>query len=83
MHPVHYQCSRSGKLGFLLMLPGFISCVSLCISCLSVYKLPNNSLFLPQCTVEFLWTHTTESMCVGYMSANDRKARVRTSQPDR
>ncbi|XP_067277427.1 threonine aspartase 1 isoform X2 [Pseudorasbora parva] len=26
--------------------------------------------------VEFLWSHTTESMCVGYMSAQDSKARV-------
>ncbi|XP_047672521.1 threonine aspartase 1 isoform X4 [Tachysurus fulvidraco] len=30
--------------------------------------------------VEFLWTHTTESMCVGYMSANDRKARAHISR---
>jgi hypothetical protein len=27
--------------------------------------------------VEFLWSHTTESMCVGYMSAQDGKAKVR------
>lgn len=27
-------------------------------------------------TVEFLWSHTTESMCVGYMSAQDSKAKV-------
>uniref|UniRef100_A0A8C5MK28 Taspase 1 n=1 Tax=Leptobrachium leishanense TaxID=445787 RepID=A0A8C5MK28_9ANUR len=26
--------------------------------------------------VEFLWSHTTESMCVGYMSAQDGKAKV-------
>ncbi|CAB1311723.1 unnamed protein product [Coregonus sp. 'balchen'] len=25
--------------------------------------------------VEFLWSHTTESMCVGYMSAQDGKAK--------
>ncbi|XP_062864384.1 threonine aspartase 1 isoform X2 [Trichomycterus rosablanca] len=30
--------------------------------------------------VEFLWTHTTESMCVGYMSAHDRKARTHISR---
>jgi len=30
-------------------------------------------------TVEFLWSHTTESMCVGYMSAQDSKPRVRSS----
>uniref|UniRef100_A0A8C1J2F9 Taspase, threonine aspartase, 1 n=1 Tax=Cyprinus carpio TaxID=7962 RepID=A0A8C1J2F9_CYPCA len=29
--------------------------------------------------VEFLWSHTTESMCVGYMSAQDSKARVSSS----
>uniref|UniRef100_A0A8C6I225 Threonine aspartase 1 n=1 Tax=Mus spicilegus TaxID=10103 RepID=A0A8C6I225_MUSSI len=26
--------------------------------------------------VEFLWSHTTESMCVGYMSAQDGKAKL-------
>uniref|UniRef100_A0ABI7XF24 Taspase 1 n=1 Tax=Felis catus TaxID=9685 RepID=A0ABI7XF24_FELCA len=31
--------------------------------------------------VEFLWSHTTESMCVGYMSAQDGKAKV-TLQTD-
>ncbi|XP_053746416.1 threonine aspartase 1 isoform X3 [Panthera pardus] len=28
--------------------------------------------------VEFLWSHTTESMCVGYMSAQDGKAKRET-----
>eukprot|EP00064_Thunnus_orientalis_P000433 superscaffoldBa00000022_g434 len=28
--------------------------------------------------VEFLWSHTTESMCVGYMSAQDSKAKFET-----
>ncbi|TRY56021.1 hypothetical protein DNTS_013853, partial [Danionella cerebrum] len=33
--------------------------------------------------VEFLWSHTTESMCVGYMSAQDSKARAsRPTFPD-
>ncbi|XP_063104749.1 threonine aspartase 1 isoform X2 [Cavia porcellus] len=27
--------------------------------------------------MEFLWSHTTESMCVGYMSAQDGKAKVK------
>ncbi|KAJ4949025.1 hypothetical protein JOQ06_020544 [Pogonophryne albipinna] len=27
--------------------------------------------------VEFLWSHTTESMCVGYMSAQDSKAKMK------
>lgn len=30
----------------------------------------------PSLAVEFLWSHTTESMCVGYMSAQDGKAKV-------
>lgn len=30
--------------------------------------------------VEFLWSHTTESMCVGYMSAQDSKARTHISR---
>lgn len=30
----------------------------------------------PHPAVEFLWSHTTESMCVGYMSAQDSKAKV-------
>lgn len=32
--------------------------------------------------VEFLWSHTTESMCVGYMSAQDSKAKVSRSRPE-
>ena len=31
----------------------------------------------PSLAVDFLWSHTTESMCVGYMSAQDGKAKVR------
>ncbi|XP_018595714.1 threonine aspartase 1 isoform X2 [Scleropages formosus] len=30
--------------------------------------------------VEFLWSHTTESMCVGYMSAQDCKAKTHISR---
>ncbi|KAK1792609.1 hypothetical protein P4O66_012542 [Electrophorus voltai] len=30
--------------------------------------------------VEFLWSHTTESMCVGYMSTHDSKARTHISR---
>lgn len=33
-------------------------------------------LFVFSMAVEFLWSHTTESMCVGYMSAQDGKAKV-------
>ncbi|XP_068183870.1 threonine aspartase 1 isoform X3 [Antennarius striatus] len=30
--------------------------------------------------VEFLWSHTTESMCVGYMSAQDSRAKTHISR---
>ncbi|XP_034040722.1 threonine aspartase 1 isoform X2 [Thalassophryne amazonica] len=30
--------------------------------------------------VEFLWSHTTESMCVGYMSSQDSKAKTHISR---
>ncbi|XP_046885047.1 threonine aspartase 1 isoform X3 [Hypomesus transpacificus] len=30
--------------------------------------------------VEFLWSHTTESMCIGYMSAQDGKAKTHISR---
>uniref|UniRef100_W5NGB4 Threonine aspartase 1 n=2 Tax=Lepisosteus oculatus TaxID=7918 RepID=W5NGB4_LEPOC len=30
--------------------------------------------------VEFLWSHTTESMCIGYMSARDGKAKTHISR---
>ncbi|CAL8300105.1 unnamed protein product [Merluccius merluccius] len=32
------------------------------------------------CLVEFLWSHSTESMCVGYMSAQDSKAKTHISR---
>ncbi|XP_031731974.1 threonine aspartase 1 isoform X3 [Anarrhichthys ocellatus] len=31
-------------------------------------------------SVEFLWSHTTESMCVGYMSTQDSKAKTHISR---
>nr|XP_048311399.1 threonine aspartase 1 isoform X3 [Myodes glareolus] len=37
---------------------------------------PNKQTLL----VEFLWSHTTESMCVGYMSAQDGKAKTHISR---
>nr|XP_058894980.1 threonine aspartase 1 isoform X7 [Kogia breviceps] len=36
---------------------------------------PNSSQNKQTLLVEFLWSHTTESMCVGYMSAQDGKAK--------
>ncbi|XP_070398231.1 threonine aspartase 1 isoform X2 [Nothobranchius furzeri] len=43
-----------------------------CCRCVEAQPSPNIQGIL----VEFLWSHTTESMCVGYMSAQDSKAKV-------
>ncbi|XP_036100291.1 threonine aspartase 1 isoform X4 [Molossus molossus] len=37
---------------------------------------PDSSQSKQTLLVEFLWSHTTESMCVGYMSAQDGKAKA-------
>ncbi|XP_072799877.1 threonine aspartase 1 isoform X4 [Vicugna pacos] len=42
---------------------------------------PNSSQNKQTLLVEFLWSHTTESMCVGYMSAQDGKAKALTCLP--
>ncbi|NXL42060.1 TASP1 aspartase, partial [Podilymbus podiceps] len=41
---------------------------------------PESSHEKPTLLVEFLWSHTTESMCVGYMSAQDGKAKTHISR---
>uniref|UniRef100_A0A669P5N9 Threonine aspartase 1 n=1 Tax=Phasianus colchicus TaxID=9054 RepID=A0A669P5N9_PHACC len=41
---------------------------------------PELSQEKPTLLVEFLWSHTTESMCVGYMSAQDGKAKTHISR---
>ncbi|NXK68764.1 TASP1 aspartase, partial [Sylvietta virens] len=41
---------------------------------------PESSHERPTLLVEFLWSHTTESMCVGYMSAQDGKAKTHISR---
>ncbi|NXH20289.1 TASP1 aspartase, partial [Bucco capensis] len=41
---------------------------------------PETSQEKPTLLVEFLWSHTTESMCVGYMSAQDGKAKTHISR---
>ncbi|XP_048864885.1 threonine aspartase 1 isoform X2 [Brienomyrus brachyistius] len=41
---------------------------------------PPSSPDLRALLVEFLWSHTTESMCVGYMSAQDGKAKTHISR---
>lgn len=47
-----------------------------CCRCVEAQPSPNIQGVL----VEFLWSHTTESMCVGYMSAQDSKAKTRISR---
>ncbi|XP_032882171.1 threonine aspartase 1 isoform X6 [Amblyraja radiata] len=39
-----------------------------------------SALNTPALLVEFLWSHTTESMCVGYMSTQDGKAKTHISR---
>nr|XP_014343325.1 PREDICTED: threonine aspartase 1 isoform X1 [Latimeria chalumnae] len=41
---------------------------------------PDSSPSTGALLVEFLWSHTTESMCVGYMSAQDGKAKTHISR---
>ncbi|KAM7124939.1 threonine aspartase 1 isoform 2-T2 [Molossus nigricans] len=41
---------------------------------------PDSSQSKQTLLVEFLWSHTTESMCVGYMSAQDGKAKTHISR---
>ncbi|XP_030627719.1 threonine aspartase 1 isoform X2 [Chanos chanos] len=47
-----------------------------CCRCVDTQSSPNLQALL----VEFLWSHTTESMCVGYMSAQDSKAKTHISR---
>uniref|UniRef100_A0A1A8S5X3 Threonine aspartase 1 n=1 Tax=Nothobranchius rachovii TaxID=451742 RepID=A0A1A8S5X3_9TELE len=47
-----------------------------CCRCVEAQPSPNIQGIL----VEFLWSHTTESMCVGYMSAQDSKAKTHISR---
>ncbi|XP_053086817.1 threonine aspartase 1 isoform X4 [Pangasianodon hypophthalmus] len=63
-----FLASEDGVLGGIIVLR--------CCRCGEDHSSGNLQALL----VEFLWTHTTESMCVGYMSANDRKARAHISR---
>ncbi|XP_047208356.1 threonine aspartase 1 isoform X4 [Girardinichthys multiradiatus] len=47
-----------------------------CCRCVEAQPSPN----IQGAMVEFLWSHTTESMCVGYMSAQDSKAKTHISR---
>ncbi|XP_012866392.1 PREDICTED: threonine aspartase 1 isoform X2 [Dipodomys ordii] len=60
-----FLASEDGVLGGVIVLR---SC-----RCSTEPDSPQNKQTL---LVEFLWSHTTESMCVGYMSAQDGKAKV-------
>uniref|UniRef100_A0A669CL28 Threonine aspartase 1 n=1 Tax=Oreochromis niloticus TaxID=8128 RepID=A0A669CL28_ORENI len=55
------------------VLYGFLFLSNLCSGCFIVLNLCMDIL-------EFLWSHTTESMCVGYMSAQDSKAKTHISR---
>ncbi|XP_055282582.1 threonine aspartase 1 isoform X4 [Moschus berezovskii] len=60
-----FLASEDGVLGGVIVLR---SC-----RCSAEPHSPQNKQTL---LVEFLWSHTTESMCVGYMSAQDGKAKL-------
>lgn len=49
-----------------------------CCRCAEAQPSPNSNI--QGILVEFLWSHTTESMCVGYMSAQDSKAKTHISR---
>uniref|UniRef100_A0A8C6M0K2 Taspase, threonine aspartase, 1 n=1 Tax=Nothobranchius furzeri TaxID=105023 RepID=A0A8C6M0K2_NOTFU len=77
MNPYSTAVSTSGS-PFLTsedrVLGGVI--VLRCCRCVEAQPSPNIQGIL----VEFLWSHTTESMCVGYMSAQDSKAKTHISR---
>uniref|UniRef100_A0A3Q3IX92 Taspase, threonine aspartase, 1 n=1 Tax=Monopterus albus TaxID=43700 RepID=A0A3Q3IX92_MONAL len=77
MNPYSTAVSTSGS-PFLAtedrVLGGII--VLRCCRCLEAQPSKNIQGIL----VEFLWSHTTESMCVGYMSAQDSKAKTHISR---
>uniref|UniRef100_A0A4X1UVF1 Threonine aspartase 1 n=1 Tax=Sus scrofa TaxID=9823 RepID=A0A4X1UVF1_PIG len=64
-----FLASEDGVLGGVIVLR---SC-----RCSAEPNSPQNKQTL---LVEFLWSHTTESMCVGYMSAQDGKAKTHISR---
>jgi len=33
--------------------------------------------FTADCTVDLVWGHTTQSMCIGYMAEQDKKPKVK------
>ncbi|NXJ83181.1 TASP1 aspartase, partial [Trogon melanurus] len=69
-----YMCSP-----FLANEDGVLGGVIVLRSCRCSAE-PESSQEKPTLLVEFLWSHTTESMCVGYMSAQDGKAKTHISR---
>uniref|UniRef100_A0A8D0MEV7 Taspase 1 n=1 Tax=Sus scrofa TaxID=9823 RepID=A0A8D0MEV7_PIG len=73
-NPYSTAVSTSGS-PFLASEDGVLGGVIVLRSCRCSAE-PNSPQNKQTLLVEFLWSHTTESMCVGYMSAQDGKAKV-------
>ncbi|XP_063104750.1 threonine aspartase 1 isoform X3 [Cavia porcellus] len=74
-NPYSTAVSTSGS-PFLASEDGVLGGVIVLRSCRCSTE-PDSSQNKQTLLVEFLWSHTTESMCVGYMSAQDGKAKVK------
>ncbi|XP_051000689.1 threonine aspartase 1 isoform X3 [Acomys russatus] len=76
--PYSTAVSTSGS-PFLASEDGVLGGVIVLRSCRCSSE-PDSSQDKQTLLVEFLWSHTTESMCVGYMSAQDGKAKTHISR---
>ncbi|KAM7124941.1 threonine aspartase 1 isoform 4-T4 [Molossus nigricans] len=77
-NPYSTAVSTSGS-PFLASEDGVLGGVIVLRSCRCSAE-PDSSQSKQTLLVEFLWSHTTESMCVGYMSAQDGKAKTHISR---
>ncbi|XP_074143949.1 threonine aspartase 1 isoform X8 [Sminthopsis crassicaudata] len=77
-NPYSTAVSTSGS-PFLANEEGVLGGVIVLRSCRCSAE-PDSSQDKQTLLVEFLWSHTTESMCVGYMSAQDGKAKTHISR---
>uniref|UniRef100_A0A672JHF3 Taspase, threonine aspartase, 1 n=1 Tax=Salarias fasciatus TaxID=181472 RepID=A0A672JHF3_SALFA len=77
MNPYSTAVSTSGS-PFLASEDRVLGGVIVLRCCTCVDAQPSQSI--QGILVEFLWSHTTESMCVGYMSAQDSKAKTHISR---
>ncbi|KAM5304207.1 threonine aspartase 1 isoform 3-T3 [Glossophaga mutica] len=77
-NPYSTAVSTSGS-PFLASEDGVLGGVIVLRSCRCSAE-PGSSQNKQTLLVEFLWSHTTESMCVGYMSAQDGKAKTHISR---